>query len=270
MIASLDYDGMVYFGEKLLTLFPNNTTLGKDSHQAMIILFEGKFGDPISMFDASYITELRTAAVSALATKYLARDDPNGLVLSIVGAGPQARSHIEAIVLVRKVKRIYIYNRTLHKAQKLGTEIDQLYNIPLIVSDDLELVVTNADILCTVTGSPDPIIKAEWVKEGTHINAVGASKSTTRELESELVQKSKFYGDLKHSTLNESGDFLIPLKEGLISEDHYISDLSFLVHKGQVERKNDNDITVFKNLGLAAEDVACAIYLHKTLNQNNK
>lgn len=247
----------------MLSLFPNNVNVGLDSHQSTIIIFEGQYGKPIAMLDASYITELRTAAVSALATEYLARDDSEGLVLTIIGAGPQAKSHIKAMLNVRKVKKIYIYNRTLNKAEQLASETETKFNISATASESLEFVVRQADIICTVTGSKDPIIKSEWVKEGTHINAIGASQATTRELDSELVHRSLFYGDYEESIMSESGDFLIPLQEGVIQKSDLKGDLTGIVTQNVPLRNSDKDITIFKNLGLAAEDIACAVHIFK-------
>lgn len=265
-----DENDDLYFGQKMLSLFPSNANTEYSTHSGCIVLFEGLHGRFLSLLESQYITECRTAAVSALATKYLAKESKDGLILAIIGAGRQARSHIEAMTVVRKISKIYIYNRTHSKAVELANLVSKEYNIPTEAKDSIRDAVKMADIICTVTSSQEPIIKVEWVKDGAHINAVGAYKSTSRELDSQIMLKAKVYGDYKDSIFKEGGDFLIPLKEGLYSEDHFLGDLKDIVTGNVTLRTNDTEITVFKNVGLAIEDLACAIHVYKKMKEETK
>src|SRR5262245_61125734 len=210
-------------GIKLISVFHGNSDNGYPSHQGVVVLFDADNGQPLMIFDASEITSLRTAAASALATKLLSREDSE--LLSIIGSGEQAERHIESILLVRKIRQINIWSRNEKHASHLAEKISGRYDIPIIVHKRAEEAVKNADLICTVTSSPQPVVLGDWISKGTHINAVGSSTPATREFDTYAVVKSKIYCDCYESILNEAGDFLIPKKEGAITDSHIQGDL---------------------------------------------
>ncbi len=250
-------------GIKLISVFHGNRDKGYPSHQGVVVLFDANNGKPLMIFDASEITALRTAAASALATKLLSRED-SGL-LSIIGSGEQAERHIESILLVRNIRQINIWSRKDKNATSLASKISDRYNIPIIVHERAEEAVENADIICTVTSSPQPVLCGEWIKKGTHINAVGSSTPSTRELDSTAVLNSKLYTDCYESILNEAGDFLIPKNEGLITDNHIRGDLGEVLLGMKKGRENNDDITLFKSLGIASEDIFSCWHIYQKI-----
>lgn len=230
--------GQPYYGLKEVCVFPENPRRGLDTHVGAVILHSGDTGEPLAFMNASAITAVRTAAVSAVATKLLARESSS--VLTILGTGVQAKSHREAIPLVRPVRDIRMVGR----------------------GDDAAKAVRDADIIVTATSSREPVLRREWVRAGTHINAVGSSIPTARELDGETVAASSLFVDRRESTLNESGDFLFAVREGLVSEEHIRAELGEVI-EGKVRGRTSNDeITLFKSLGLAIEDLAAAAFLY--------
>jgi ornithine cyclodeaminase len=198
-------------GIKLISVFQGNRDKGYPSHQGVVVLFDANNGQPLMIFEASEITALRTAAVSALATKLLSREDAE--LLSIIGSGEQAERHIESILLVRKIRQINIWSRNEKNAASLVNKISGRCNIPIIVYKNAEEAVRGADIICTVTSSPQPVVLGNWIGSGAHVNAIGSSTPAARELDTSAVLKSKLYTDSYESILNEAGDFLIPKKK---------------------------------------------------------
>jgi ornithine cyclodeaminase/alanine dehydrogenase-like protein (mu-crystallin family) len=229
---------------KALTIVPGNSSRGLDSHQGFVALFDGDTGSPTAIMNAGGITAVRTAAVSGLATRLLAREDVK--TLAILGTGTQGRSHLEAMEAVRNFERIVVWSasgRSLEDAESVGSA---------------EEAVRDADVICTVTALAEPVVQRDWLKPGVHINAVGSSIPSTRELDSATMRDAALFVDRRESTLNESGDFLIPQKEGLIGPEHIRAEIGELVIGAAEGRRSDDEITVFKSLGLAVEDLAAA------------
>jgi ornithine cyclodeaminase/alanine dehydrogenase-like protein (mu-crystallin family) len=227
---------------KALTIVPGNSSRGLDSHQGFVALFDGESGEPRALMNAGGITAIRTAAVSGVATRLLAREDVR--TLAILGSGTQAVSHLEAMRAVREFERVVLWSasgRSLDGAESVATA---------------EEAVRAADVLCTTTASAEPVVEREWLKPGVHINAVGSSIPTARELDSRTVADASLFVDRRESTLNEAGDFLIPLREGLIGADHIRAELGELLLGTAVGRSSDDEITLFKSLGLGVEDLA--------------
>jgi ornithine cyclodeaminase len=247
-------------GIKVISVFHANREFGLPSHQGVVILFDGKTGTPLMIFDAIEITAIRTAAASALATKLLARK--NSETLSIIGSGEQAQRHLESITLVRQIKRINVWSRTRKNAEEFVKKNSEKFsNISL--KESVKDAVQDADIICTVTSSSQPIVSSEWIPAGAHINAVGSSMAARRELDSDLVVKAKLFADYNESIFNEGGDFLIPKKEGLVNDDHVIADLGELLSGKKPGRSSEEEITVFKSLGFAAEDIFSAAHIYE-------
>ncbi|MEW5919047.1 MAG: ornithine cyclodeaminase family protein [Gemmatimonadota bacterium] len=248
-------------GAKIITVFPGNDATPYESHIGVVLYFETSNGQLRAIIDASSITAIRTAAVSGLATQLLARRDAGDLAL--LGGGVQALTHLEAMACARPLRRVRIWSRSelrrndfvrLAKA-RLGIDV-----VPSLTPRD---AVRGADIICTVTSSREPVLHGDWIADGAHINAVGASLKAARELDTAAVVKSKLFVDRRESTLNEAGDFLIPRSEGAITDAHIRGEIGELV-AGRVDgRGSGSDVTLFKSLGLAVEDIACAAYLYK-------
>jgi len=251
-------------GIKLISVFHGNRDKGYPSHQGVVILFDANNGQPLMIFDASEITALRTAAASALATKLLAREDAS--LLSIIGSGEQAERHIEAILLIRNITRINIWSRNEKNASRLAGKISDRYNIPVTIYRNTEEAVSGADIICTVTSSSQPVVSGNWITKGTHINAVGSSTPGARELDTSAVLKSKLFTDCYESILNEAGDFLIPRNEGAITESHIQGDLGEVLAGTKKGREDKDEITLFKSLGIASEDIFSCWHIYQKIN----
>ena len=246
-------------GLKAVTVFPGNAARGLETHQGAMIVFDADTGIPSAIMDAAPVTAVRTAAVSALATDCLAR--PQAGDLAILGAGVQARTHIEGIAGVRSVRRARIWSRSFEHARRLADDAGRAFPFRVHACESAEEAVSGADIVCTVTASPEPVLERQWLADGTHINAVGSSQPTTRELDSATVESARLFVDRRESALAEAGDILIPLRAGEISETQIAAELGEVVAGLKPGRLSDGEITVFKSLGLAVEDVAAASYV---------
>jgi ornithine cyclodeaminase/alanine dehydrogenase-like protein (mu-crystallin family) len=247
-------------GTKLITVYPGNHGTELDSHQGAVLLIDGERGSLLAMMDAAAITAIRTAAVSAVATKLLAKRDARTLV--ILGSGVQARSHIDAMLAARPFTRVLVWSRNDDHAQALQSEASARHGIEIGIVTDLAAAVRQADVVCTVTAAREPVLRGGWLKPGAHINAVGASIPTARELDTNAVARSRVFVDRRESALNEAGDVLIPMREGAITADHLVAEVGELLTGAAHGRRNDTEITLFKSLGLAIEDLASAHYLH--------
>lgn len=249
-----------YFGAKVITAFHGNLGTQYPSHMGYVMMFESKHGSFVGMADCSVITEIRTGAVSGVATELLARRDAKKA--AIIGAGAQGRGHLEAMLLVRpSLCEVSVYDIRPEAAEKYATEMGQKYGLPVKVADNVEEAVYDADIICTVTPSKEAYLKKEWVKKGTHINAVGTFSPTTREVTSELVAAARLYADQKEAMKKEAGEYLIPLAEGLITEEHIVGSIGEVLLGKAPARGSEDEITLFDALGLAVEDVICGRYL---------
>jgi ornithine cyclodeaminase len=244
-------------GAKIITVFPGNDATPYDSHQGAVLLFDTQYGRLIGILDASTITALRTAAVTAVATRLLSR--PDSRTLALLGAGVQAATHLESISLVRPIDEVRIWSRSGDRAQRFAEAL-AAEGTRIVVCATARQAVDGADVVCTVTSSREPVLLGDWLAPGTHVNAVGASLATSRELDSAAVVKARLYVDRRESTVNEGGDFLVPKREGLIGDDHIVGEIGeLLVDPPRIPgRRSPDEITLFKSLGLAIEDVAAA------------
>jgi ornithine cyclodeaminase len=244
------------FGLKEVCVFPGNPARGLDTHLGAVLLHSGETGELLAVMNASAITAIRTAAVSAVATKLLARED--AATLAIIGAGVQAKSHLEAIPLVRNIKHVRVYSRTRSRAEALKGE----------VMGSVEEAVRGADVIVTATSSKEPVLRREWIAAGTHINAVGSSTPAGRELDSATMAAGSLFVDRRESTINESGDYLFALKDGAISAEHIRGELGELLTGGTTGRTSHDEITIFKSLGLAIEDLAAAAFIYEKVKRD--
>jgi ornithine cyclodeaminase/alanine dehydrogenase-like protein (mu-crystallin family) len=248
------------FGLKEICVFPGNPARGLDTHLGGVLLHSGETGELKAVINASAITAIRTAAVSAVATNLLAREDAH--VLAILGAGVQAKSHLEAIPLVRRIDEVRICSRTRKKAESVASgALARQTGAATRIVDSAEAAVRGADIIVTATSAREPVVRREWVSPGAHINAVGSSIATTRELDSATVAAASLFVDRRESTVNESGDYLMALREGAIGADHIRAELGEILTGKAKGRTSPEEITLFKSLGLAIEDLASAQFL---------
>lgn len=254
-----------YFGAKVLTAYAPNMGTEYPSHIGYVMLFESQHCTVSAMVDASTITEIRTGCVSAVATKLLARPDAHKM--TVIGAGAQARSHLAAIRLVRDIREVMVYDLYPQAAERYAREMEEKYGIPVHVASSVAEAVAQADIICTLCPAKEAYLTKDMVKPGVHINAVGTFSPTTREVASDLIAASRLYSDHTSATRTESGEYLVPLREGLIGEDHILGSVGELLLGKAEGRLNRDDITVFDALGLAIEDVASAkmVYLESRM-----
>ena len=248
-------------GIKVVTVMPGNHNTEYDSHQGMVMLFEVEHGCPLALMDASSITAIRTAAVSGVATKLLARKDAKKL--AILGSGVQASTHLEAVLNARKIREVSVWSRTESHARDFIERESAKHNIEMKVASTVQEAVAEADIICTTTFAREPVLNGEWISPGAHINAVGACVPTFRELDTAAVVGSRLFVDRLESALNEAGDFLIPKQEGAIDDSHILGEIGDLL-LGKVQgRESEDEITLFKSLGIAVEDLGAAHYIYE-------
>ena len=247
-------------GVKVITVFNGNHGTEYDSHQGVVLLFEAHHGSIVAVIDASSVTAIRTAAVSGVATRLLARADASDLC--ILGSGVQARTHLDAMRIARPLTRVRVWSRNAESAREFARVESKRHGIAVEAIESARQAVEGASIICTTTSAREPILEGAWIAPGAHINAVGSSTPTARELDSAAVARANLYVDRRESTLNEAGDFLIPKSEGLIEDTHIRAELGELLLGTKQGRESADDITLFKSLGLAVEDVAAAHYIY--------
>lgn len=249
------------YGLKAICVFPDNPKINKDAHQGSVMLFDGETGELLSLMNASPITAIRTAAVSAVATQLLAREDASQL--AIIGAGVEARSHLDSISLVRSITRARVVSRSRQSADRFVAEMAERFPFPIDAVDSTEEALDGADIIVTVTNSREPVTSLDRISPGAHINAVGACTPASREIDGATMAAARLFVDRRESAINEAGDYVLAVKEGLITEDSIVAEIGELLLGTKHGRETPNDITVFKSLGLAVEDLACAEYLFR-------
>jgi ornithine cyclodeaminase len=248
-------------GLKAITVFPGNEGTQFDSHQGVVLLFDNDHGRLLAIMDASSITAIRTAAVSGVATRALAREDASDLAL--LGTGVQAMTHLEAMLLARRIRRIRAWSPHEASVARFVARAGERFGVAVEPATSAQAAVAGADLICTVTSSREPILHGAWIAPGAHVNAVGSSVRTSRELDSDAVRRAALFVDRRESALNEAGDFLVPRSEGIIGDDHIRAELGEVLDGRHPGRGSAEEVTVFKSLGLAVEDVASAHHIHQ-------
>ncbi len=248
------------FGAKLISVFPENFALGRQSHQGLVILFEPETGAPVCVVHAGEITAIRTAAASAVATDALARKDARRL--AILGYGEQAATHARAISKVRDLESISVWGRSPQRAQAFAERMQKELAVPVVTAITVEDAVPAADIICTVTAAAEPILKGSWVRPGTHVNLVGSGHAGPAEVDHDLVVRSRFVADSREGVLQQGAEFLRAKAAGLIGDDHIVSGIGQVL-AGEIEgRRSPEEITVYKSLGHVVQDLATAWALY--------
>ena len=249
------------YGLKAICVFPDNPARGKDAHQGGVLLFSGETGELLALINASAITAIRTAAVSGVATRTLSRSD--ACQLTIIGAGVQARSHLEAIACVRAVERVRVVSRTAGGAEQFVREVSPAYSFPVEVAPTVEAALKGADMIVTVTNALEPVVRLDWISPGAHINAVGSYSPASREIDSATMKAASLFVDRRESALNEAGDYLLAAAEGAIGPEHIKAELGEVLVGLKRGRQSADEITLFKSLGLAVEDLAAAEFIFR-------
>ena len=248
------------YGLKAVCVFPGNTAIGKDAHQGSVMLFSAATGELLALLNASAITAIRTGAVSAVATRLLARADAGDL--AILGTGVQARSHLAALACVRPIRRVRVASRSFEHARAFAAEHASRYPFRIEPATSAEVALHGADLIVTATTAAEPILRRDWIALGAHINAVGSSIATTREIDTATMAAAELFVDRRESTVNEAGDYLFAMREGAIGPEHIRAEVGELVLGSQPGRSAPDAVTLFKSLGLAIEDLAAADYVY--------
>jgi ornithine cyclodeaminase len=247
------------FGIKLVSLFPKNASTGLSSHLGLVVLYEADNGRPVAIMDGAVITAIRTAAASAVATEHLSRSDAH--TLAILGNGEQAETHLRAIPEVREITKIRIWGRNKARADEFAAQQGSAVKADVNVVGSVEEAVEGADIVCTVTAAPEPILFGRSIEEGMHINLVGSSFPDMAEVDTELVVRSRYFVDYRESTLAQAGEFLRAKEDGAVDDTHIVAEIGEVLMGEARGRESDEDITVYKSLGVIAQDLSAATYV---------
>lgn len=246
---------------KLVVVNPANAAEDRPTHQAAIALLDHVTGELLALLDGRYITEARTAAVSAAATRRLAREDAS--VLALIGSGVQAHSHLEAIAEVRKIVSVRVWSPTATHRDRFVDQHRTTTIASIAAFDSARDAVNGADIIVLATASATPVVRSEWIQPGAHLCAVGACRPDMREMDSELVARGRLFVDSRISALAEAGDIVIPIGEGRIDPDHILGEIGEVI-AGRIQgRASATDVTIFKSVGMAVEDVAAAALAYR-------
>ena len=242
-------------GAKLVTVFGSNADRGLPSHLATIVLLDPETGALVGLLDGRYITEARTAAVSAVSSRLLARKGASSL--AILGSGVQAKSHLEALARVHALEQVSVWSPNAERRERFAAEAGAHAPCPVKAVAHAGEAVVGADLIAVVTSSPTPVLDSGWVKPGAHVMAVGACRPTERELDPALTSRARLFVDSRQAALVESGDVVMGIAEGRFGPDHLVAELGEVVNGAQGRRDN-REVTIFKSLGLAVEDVTAA------------
>ncbi|WP_437750490.1 ornithine cyclodeaminase family protein [Staphylococcus shinii] len=255
-------DELKIVGLKTVTVAPNNTKIGKNTIVGSVILSDYETGETLAVLEGSYLTKIRTGAISGVATRYLARE--NAKTLCVIGTGDQAQGLIEAVLAVRDIERIQFYNRTYDKAVNFAKQIEKDHeHLNLVVCDDVETAIADADIIVTATNAQTPVFK-QRLAQGVHVNAVGSFKPDMQELPSQaIVDADKVVVEAVEAALEETGDLINPVSEGVFGRNHLYSELGHIVASKLEGRVSEDEITIFKSVGVAIVDIVVANYFYQ-------
>lgn len=246
---------------KILTQRENGFLQGIPTIQGIVLLIDADTGEMLSMMDGEYITALRTGAASGLASRYFARKDAQ--TMALFGCGTQGRTQVEAVIAERNIKKVYVFDQYKTVADKFVREMQEKFHIEMVYAEDTS-ILRAADIICTATNATKPLFLKEDVKKGVHINAIGSFQPDMQELDPYLIRDAKVYVDQSESCLKESGDLIKAISEGIISNNHIAGELGDYILNKIKGRESDDEITIFKSVGVAIQDYAVAtdIYNH--------
>jgi len=245
------------FGVKIVSKFPREPGSPHSSHVGAVMVFDADEGLPLALLDGAELTAIRTSAASALATQALARDGAN--TLGILGCGEEAWHHALAIAEVRPLQRITVWGRSEERAQQFADRVSAHLGIETTAMKDRQQLVGQSDIVCTVTSATTPILMGKWLKAGTHVNLVGAAVATSAEADEEVVTCSRFFTDYRTSALAQGGELINAIESGAVDESHIVAEIGQVLSNELPGRAGDDEITVYKSLGVAAQDLAAGL-----------
>jgi alanine dehydrogenase len=243
-------------GTKLVTVYESNLARSLPSHLATIALLDPATGALRAIVDGRYITEARTAAVSAVSTRLLARPDAG--VLGLIGSGVQAQSHLEALAQVRTLREVRVWSPDETRRRSFVEAVEPHAPCTVVAAPSARDAVDGADLVALVSSARQPVVSSEWIRPGAHICAVGACRPDQREMDTALVRAARVFVDSRTGAFAEAGDILLPIAEGAITRDHVAGELGEVAAGRITGRTSADEITVFKSLGMAVEDVAAA------------
>lgn len=247
------------FGAKLVSVFHEPGSTSRTRHQGMVVAFDGKTGAVSCIADAEPVTRIRTGCASAVATDALARTDAE--VLAVFGTGVQAEAHLRALPLVRNFREVLLWGRSPEKTRKFADEMGEQIGLPITPVSDGRDAAATADVICTVTSSKEPVLLAEWVKPGTHINLVGSSMLGPVEVDGALVARARYIADYRPGALAQGAELAVARDAGLVDDTHVVGEIGEVLAGRIPGRENDEQITIYKSLGHVAQDLASAAYL---------
>lgn len=247
--------GSSVYGAKIVSLHPGNPAAGRPAVQGFVTLFDARTGTPAALIDGAEITRIRTAAASALATRTLARSDARSH--GILGAGVQAASHLEAMACVRSIERVLVWARDYDKARRFADEQSRRQGARITPVKSAETAAA-CDIVSVVTNSPRPVLRGNWLRPGAHLNLVGSHEAEHREADTEAVTRAAVYVDSRRGALREAGDLLIPMSEGRYSPDDIVGEIGEVLTGRAPGRLNEQQVTLYKSLGVIAQDLFAA------------
>jgi len=253
------------FGVKIVSKYPREHDSPHGSHVGAVMVFDAAQGIPLGMLEGAELTAIRTAAASALATRVLAREDSQ--VLTVLGTGTEALHHVKAILTVRPITSIRVWGRNPQHAQELVSRLALPNSVEAV--NDIQQALSGADIVCTTTAATDPILKGEWLEPGTHVNLVGAAVKSAAEADAEVVVRSRFYTDSITSALDQAGELNAAMSAGLVDDTHIVAEIGAVLDKPELGRQSDDQITVYKSLGVAAQDLAAGLAALNNASEND-
>ncbi|HLF84302.1 MAG TPA: ornithine cyclodeaminase family protein [Blastocatellia bacterium] len=265
MPAYADLEGAGALGTKIVSVFEQNARRELEIVQAVYLLLDSETGVPLSLMEGRFITAIRTAATSAVATKYMSA--PGSRRLAVFGAGVQAEFHIEAMIEVAEIEQVMIVSRSVDKARALADRVRAVHNLRCELLS-AEQAAARANLICTCTSSPVPLFDGGLLNAGTHINAVGAFTPSTRELDTEAVRRARVIIDGESAAGREAGEILIPISEGAIDASHVKGTLAEVVSGKVSGRKSLLEVTLFKSCGIAIEDLVTARLAYARASEN--
>ena len=255
------------YGIKLVCKYVRELDSPYGTHVGMVLVFESETGLPLAMVEGSSLTAIRTAAASALATDNLA--NPDCETLAILGCGEQARRHVHSMLAVRSPQNIFVWGRNLTRAKAFAKRMSAETGRLILAIESAEETVSSADLICTTTSSKTPVLHGDWVKSGAHVNLVGAAIASSREVDDALVLKSRYFTDYRPAAMAAAGELLDAIKNNVVTEQHIIGEIGEVIGGSVQGRTTAQDITVYKSLGVAAQDLAAAHWLYdKSLKLN--
>lgn len=253
------------FGVKIVSKFPRSADSPHGSHVGAVMIFDSEEGIPLALLDGNELTAIRTSAASALATRILA--PPDGATLAILGTGTQARHHVRALSCVRPITEVRVWGRTGAHARRLLRRLPA--SVAARVCGSAREAVEGADLVCTTTSAAEPVLEGKWLAPGCHVNLVGAAIASSAEADIDVVTRSRFFVDYRASAMDQAGELLAAIRDGVVSESHIAGEIGEVLDGKVSGRRDDEEITVYKSLGVAAQDLAAACAAFRNAERKN-